>query len=267
MTDEGSTSLRRAIAILTALASPAGTSPSGAGVSKIARLVGREKSQVSRTLRTLAGAGLVDRDEETLGYRLGWQLFALAARAGDQHLLATAAPVLRHLVTLLNERVHLTVRQADAVLTVLSENPSKTIQAAGWVGRTTPLHCTSSGRALLFDHSDDDVRGLLCGVDFASDGPNAPRDIEDFLSRLHQARRHGFALADEEFEPGLVAAAAPVRDFRGRTVAALNVSAPKFRLGCGLLAAGHQVKLAAEHLSGVQAFPDHTIGIDARSIS
>ena len=35
----------------------------------------------------------------------------------------------------------------------------------------------------------------------------------------------------EAFEPGLVGAAAPVRDFRGRVVAALNVSGPSFRLG------------------------------------
>jgi IclR family transcriptional regulator, KDG regulon repressor len=36
---------------------------------------------------------------------------------------------------------------------------------------------------------------------------------------------------DEEFEPGLVGAAAPVRDLRGRVCAAISLSAPKFRLG------------------------------------
>lgn len=59
----------------------------------------------------------------------------------------------------------------------------------------------------------------------------APRDVSDLLGRLHLGRHSGYVVADEEFEVGLVAAAAPVRDFRGRVVAALNISAPKFRLG------------------------------------
>jgi DNA-binding IclR family transcriptional regulator len=53
----------------------------------------------------------------------------------------------------------------------------------------------------------------------------------------------------EEFEFGLVGAAAPVRDFKGQLVAALNVSAPKFRLGERLEDAGGEVKKAADELS------------------
>ena len=49
------------------------------GVVRIAELVGREKSQVSRTLRTLAETGFVERDPATRGYRIGWRLFAVGA--------------------------------------------------------------------------------------------------------------------------------------------------------------------------------------------
>ncbi len=45
-------------------------------------------------------------------------------------------------------------------------------------------------------------------------------------------------------------AAAPVRDFRGQIVAALNVSGPTFRLGERLEAAGPSVRRAADELSG-----------------
>lgn len=249
MADEGASTLRRAIAILTALGSDPVTSRGSAGVLDISRLVGREKSQVSRTLKTLADTGLVDRDPDTLGYRLGWRLFTLAASAGDQQLIAVAPAVLRRLVAVVGERAHLSVREGDEVLTLMSDSPPHAIQAIGWVGRATPLHTTSSGRALLFDHHDDEVRGLLEGAVFSSDAPNAPRDVEAVLERLRQARQCGYAAVDEEFEAGLVAVAAPVRDIRGRVVAALNVSAPKFRLGSNLDPAGVQVKAAAAQLS------------------
>jgi DNA-binding IclR family transcriptional regulator len=47
----------------------------------------------------------------------------------------------------------------------------------------------------------------------------------------------------------LVAAAAPIRDFSGRIIAAVNVSGPKFRLRPRLPAAGEAVRAAADELS------------------
>jgi len=68
------------------------------------------------------------------------------------------------------------------------------------------------------------------------------------LTLLAVARRHGYAAVSEEFEPDLVGVAAPVRDFRGYVIGALNISAPKFRLGRALAAAGREVRAAAERL-------------------
>src|SRR5262245_25093312 len=97
MGEDGSTSLARAIAVLMVLGSGECTGGEGLGVVQIARLVGKEKTQVSRTLKALAEAGLVIRDAESLRYRLGWRLFTLAATAADQQLLALTPHVLRGL--------------------------------------------------------------------------------------------------------------------------------------------------------------------------
>jgi IclR family KDG regulon transcriptional repressor len=248
MANGGSTSLSRALAILNVLGT-VGADGEGLGVMQIARLVGREKSQVSRTLKALQEAGFVTRDPDTLCYRLGWRIFTLAVNAADQRLREQAPHVLRHLVARVREAAHLSVLEGGGVLTLMSEHPAWVIQAAPWVGRLAPLYCTSAGRALLFDHTDAEVRALLRDTPFTAKGPNAPRDIDEVLARLHEARRRGFVVVEEEFEPGHVAVAAPVRDFRGRVIAALNISAPKFRLGRSLVAAGREVKAAADHLS------------------
>src|SRR5262249_54062089 len=97
MGEDGSTSLARAIAVLMVLGSGECTGGEGLGVVEIARLVGKEKTQVSRTLKALVEAGLVIRDAESLRYRLGWRLFTLAATAADQQLLALTPHVLRGL--------------------------------------------------------------------------------------------------------------------------------------------------------------------------
>jgi len=224
----------------------------GLTVSELARAVQRDKSAVSRQLGPLVDLGLVERTPDGR-HHVGWRLFTLAAKAGDERLLLLAPPVMRRLAALTQERVHLSVLHGRDVLTVLSESSQRVIEAVGWVGRTSPVYSTSSGRALLFDHTDETVRTLLQDASFSGAGPAAPRDVDALLTRLAQARRRGYATTAGEFDPDLVAVAAPVRDFSGRVVAALNVSAPLFRLGRRLDAAGQQVAAAAAHLTSAVA--------------
>ncbi|MGI8829398.1 MAG: IclR family transcriptional regulator [Candidatus Limnocylindria bacterium] len=250
MAAEHPSSLRRALALLDALASDDAISHGGWGVNRLAAHQGRDQSQVSRTLRVFADAGFVERDADTMAYRIGWHVFALAARAADQRLIAAGAPILRRLVEKdLGERIHLSVLQGSEVLTVLTESPPHAVQTVAWAGRLVPAHNTSSGRALLIDLERAEIQRLFDGVAFGDGGPNAPRDVDELYERILTARADGYAVVNEEFEPGLVAAAAPVRDFRGGVIAALNVSAPKFRLWTRLPLAGQAIKSAADELS------------------
>ncbi|MPZ80896.1 MAG: helix-turn-helix domain-containing protein [Actinophytocola sp.] len=249
MAEEGTNSVWRVIAILTALGEWDPGDQRTMGVIETARVVGREKSQVSRTLKTLAESGLVDRDPDTLGYRLGWRFFSLAARAGDHQLLACAPEIMRGLVRTVGERVHLSVRDGTDALTLLSENATRSVQTVSLVGHATPVHATSCGQALLFDMSANDIRELLGRVRLVARGPKAPRTVEDFIGRVQRAAAKGFSTCIDEFDTDLAATAAPVRDFRGRIVAAINISGPKFRIAHDLESAGRQVKAAAGYLS------------------
>lgn len=248
-----SSSLRRGTSILVALGSDEALDAGGLGVVRIAQLVGQDKSQVSRALTALADAGLVDRDPRTRAYRLGWGLFALAARAGRPRLLAAAPGVLSELVAALGETAHLSVLQGDAVLTLLSHSSPAVVTARGWSGRTVPITCTSSGRVLLLDRSPAELAALFVAGEPAAGTAHAPADAEELYRRIVVAREHGYAIADEELEPGLFGVAAPVRDSGGQVVAAVNVSGPSFRLGPRAPVASDAVLRAAERLSAALA--------------
>ena len=229
-TEGADTSLGRGLDILLILGGEPSTRNGGLGVVRIAEQLGREKSQVSRALKTLAGYGLVDRDPETLDYRLGWRVFTLAAQAGHRRLLEEAHPVCEELVLRLGETAHLSVLDGAEVLTLMSELSPSAVHASDGSGRRTPAHCTAAGRALLLDHGEALIADLLGGGTLPIHGPRSPRDVAELWRRVVAARAAGFAVSDEEFEPGLVSAAAPVRDFRGRIVAALNVSGPQVQV-------------------------------------
>jgi IclR family transcriptional regulator, KDG regulon repressor len=252
MEREPAVGVRRAVALLLTLAGDEALEAGGLGVKRLSELTGNEISRVSRTLDVLADSRLVERDPTSLAYRLGWRFFALAARAGQVQLRQAGARFVRLLTDEFEEGAYLSVLDGREVLTIMSESPTHTLQAANWVGRSHPyLYCTSAGRALLFGHSDAELIALLGDVEFRPPGPNGPTSFADFARRIHLERSRGWAYADEEFEPGLIAIAAPVYDFDGRVIAALNLSGPKFRAENALASAGPRLTDVAAQLSGL----------------
>lgn len=242
--------LGRDIEILEVLGSAESVASGGLGVTRVAQLTGRDKAVVSRTLATLADAGLLDRDESTLSYRLGSRLFALAALTVESRLTRESRPILRRIAQRARETTHLCVLRGGNVLTIASELSPHEFRTTGWEGVTTAAWRTPSGRVLLSDWDDEALRSWYAehGRDQAIVGPVPPNvagfsvlqapppekvvvsDYESLIEELGRIRERGYALLDEELELGVVGASAPVRDFTGRIVAALNVSAPSMRI-------------------------------------
>ncbi|HZE06949.1 MAG TPA: IclR family transcriptional regulator [Solirubrobacteraceae bacterium] len=249
MPPEKATSLRRAVALLLALGSDEGLADGGMGVAGLTALLSEEKSRVSRTLQTLQEYGLVERDPDTLTYRIGWRVYALADRAGDATLLAAAPARVSALVREFGESAHLSVLEASQVLTVVSRPSPRAVSTVSWVGRHVPAHCTSSGRALLLDHNFEALERVFGSGPLAPAGPRAPRSVGELYERIGEARPAGYTIVVEESEPGLVAVAAPVRNHRGRIIAAVNLSAPAFRFEHRLTPAGERLREVAEELS------------------
>src|SRR5258708_18295630 len=134
------------------------------------------------------------------------------------------------LVARCGEPAYLSVRQGTETITVVGHQSPRSVQGVSWIGRATPAYCTSVGKALLLDHSKADLALLFEGVTFRRVAPNTAHDVAELSSMIEEARRLGFATADEELEADLFAVAAPVRDGRGPIIAALSTAGPKFRL-------------------------------------
>jgi IclR family transcriptional regulator, acetate operon repressor len=200
-------------------------------VSELARAVGRERSQVSRMLKELADAHLLEQDPLSRRYRLSWRVRSMASGAGDRAIVEVAAPMLQLLVARTREAALFSVQAGNRSLTVMREESQNEIRAGGWVGRRSPMHCTASGRALMFDHDDSAIEALIAD-DIADTRPElkAPRSVAELIARIRSERRRGYALATDEIELGLTSVGVPVRDAFGRLIGVLNVSGPSYRV-------------------------------------
>lgn len=200
------------------------------GVMEVARTMELHKSTVSRLMSTLEREGFLESDPVTGKYRAGLQALMLAnsARPGED-LRRLVRPAMEELSRTTKETINLTVIQGTECVNLEQIPSPHRIKNIGWIGRRTPLHCTSTGKVILAFMSSSERGQLL------------PRRLERYTSRtitrrdqlvkeLEEIRRRGYAVAREELEEGLTAVAAPILDERGKAVAAMAVSGPSFRL-------------------------------------
>lgn len=220
------------------------------GVNEIARRIGLNRSSVSRLLQTLAEARLVQQDPQTGRYRLGLGLTELASIAlVGLDLRQVARPHMLRLNELTRETVSLSIWDHDAAVMVEHLPALQPVMALGWVGLRNPGHATSPSKVFLAFLDRARTADVL-------DGP-LPRytartitDRDRLLEELAEVRRCGFAINEGEYQEGLNAVAAPVRDRNGEVCAALNVSAPAFRLGgAQLLELSGEVQAVAAAIS------------------
>jgi DNA-binding IclR family transcriptional regulator len=218
-------SVRRAISALEEI-SDAGE----VGVTELGRRLGVHKATASRLVATLADRGLVERDPATEKYRLGFGLIRLAGAAmASLDIVRTAHPVLEELAERTSETVNLGVLAGDGVVYIDQVAGTRSIVAVSWVGRRTPLHCTSNGKVLLA-HMEPAARAEHLAGPLEAVTPRTIVDPGVLAAQLDDVVRRGYAQTIEELEEGLNAVAAPVRQADGAVVAAVSVSGPAFRL-------------------------------------
>jgi DNA-binding IclR family transcriptional regulator len=200
------------------------------GVTDLGRGLGVHKATASRLAATLAAGGLIERDPVTDRYRLGFGLIRLVGAAmASIDLVRTAHPVLEELADRTRETVNIGVLSGDGVVYLDQVSSAHLVATTNWVGRRTPLHCSSSGKVFLA-HMPEAERQRILDRPLEAVTRHTVTDPERLLRQLKEIRVRGYATIQDELEEGLNAVAAPIRQSNGEVAAALSVSGPSFRV-------------------------------------
>lgn len=199
-------------------------------VNELSRMLDLHKSTVSRLLSTLEQGGLVEQDLETGRFRLGVGLICLAGLViTHKDVRMAAGPYLQQLAETSKETVNLTIVDGGEAVNIEQVASPHIVKDIGWVGRRTPLHCTSTGKVLLAHLPEREIERHL-----ARELPSfTARTISDptlLREELRRIRAQGCSIDQEELEEGLNAVAAPIQDHSGKVIAAVSVSGPSYRV-------------------------------------
>ncbi|MGQ9366533.1 IclR family transcriptional regulator [Azospirillum sp. ST 5-10] len=184
--------------------------------------LGLPNSSCHHLINTLCQCGALQMGEDR-GYVLGLRLLELGAIAASQRPIEhQSLPQIRRLAHDVQLTCHLGVLEGHAPIYLLKVEGQREIRVNTWVGKRLSLHSSSLGKALLAWLPEAELDDKLRHVDWTRRGPNTLTDPARFKAHLAEVRARGWALDDEEDLANIRCVAAPIRDMRGRVVAAIS---------------------------------------------
>lgn len=218
--------LSRDLMLLEVLTSPEAQRRGALGVARVAAITGLDQSVVSRALRSLEAEGVVVRDAVSKGYSLGWRLPMLVAPTAVSAVMRLADGVMRELATIYPDGIQSVVfLRNNRVFLPYNLSGGRVFSDEPWSGKGHPAFCTAPGRALLSDRTPTELRRMYPSGLPLDEGPHSSvRSVDDLVKVVQKARADGYAATDGQYQPGVIGAAAPLRDRAGTIVAALNVT-------------------------------------------
>lgn len=190
-------------------------------------------STALRMLNTLLKLGYVNQDRDTLQYSLSLKFTYVGEKVQKQvNLNRLAHPYLVELTKAIGESSCFAVEQNSEVVyldSIVSANSILT--ATQRIGKRAPMYCTGVGKLLLLNYDSASLSTYVSGTQMIRYTDNTITALDELQLELDAIRSRGYALDDEECEPGARCVAAPVYDYTGRVVAGISVTAPSLRLG------------------------------------
>ena len=187
---------------------------------------GLHPSTAFRILASLMEQGYVERDESG-HYLLGARLLQLGARVrAHLDVRKEARPIMDWLRNEIGETVNLTQREGDEIIYVERATSNRIMRVEQVIGSHAPLHVTAVGKLMLAENGEQACRAYAERTGLPAYTDNTITDVDALVETAMAYADAGYALDNEEAEPGVGCIGVLVHDSHGSVVAGLSISAP-----------------------------------------
>lgn len=192
--------------------------------------LGLPRTTVHDLLNTLVEGRFLYRNQDR-SLSLGLRLFQLGGVYAERFDLAQQGKVVAERVAdRSQETVHVGILDGRDVVYVVKVDSVHSVRMVSAVGRRIPAHCTAVGKVLLSVLPPAEVRGRLSSSEpLPALTHNSITSLHELESVLETVRESGVAFEEQESNPDVACAGAPVYDQQRRVVAAMSVSVPVSR--------------------------------------
>jgi IclR family acetate operon transcriptional repressor len=225
--DGGVQSVDRALLIIEALAED----DEGYRLTDLAIGTGLSPSTVHRLLTTLEKRRFVQFDPGESTWHIGAQSFAVGSTfVRRRNFVTQALPYLRKLRDQTRETANLAVVDDGAMVVLTRVESREIMRSVTKVGGRVPMVASGLGKALLATYSEQDVFAIIQRDGMPRLTSKSIVRAGELCKSLHDIRRQGYSVDDEEALIGLRCVSAVVYDDRSEPLAAISVSGKASRV-------------------------------------
>ncbi|MCT2537007.1 IclR family transcriptional regulator [Aquibacillus koreensis] len=193
-------------------------------ISEISAQLSLNKSTIHSLLKTLKQHDYIKQDLDTGKYSLGLKL----VERGNYVLHSldirnVAKQPLTKLSDTTGQTVHLVILDGNAGVYIDKVEGAASIVFSR-IGRRVPIHSSAVGKVLTAFKKETELQAIVKEYDFFKQTVHTITSKEAFLQELKAVVKVGYAMDQEENEPGVCCIAVPIFDHKGDTSAAISIS-------------------------------------------
>jgi len=200
-------------------------------ISELVKKLSMPKVSVYRFLRVLMKSSFISQDKQTKKYRLGIKIFELGSIVlRNFDLREVAFPLIVELSKRSGETVHLGVLDNQQVVSIEGVESDQSLRISLPIGKRVYLHSTGIGKAILAFLPEQEVKEIARQKGLPQFTNNTIVHMDQLMKEIQLIQRRGYAIDNEENEPGIRCVAAPIFDVNKRVIASISISGPSVRI-------------------------------------
>jgi len=200
-----------------------------ATVTELANDTGVAKSTAHRHVASLHEEKFVIREGNE--YRLGLRFLDLGTsvrnRREEYRMMKSTT---RTLAEKTGELVSFMVKENGRGVFLYRERGEQGVESAAHVGKRADLHTTASGKALLANLPQDEIREIIDEYGLSAQTEATVTDKDELLEELDEIVESNLAFSVGEYTQGLASVGAPVVRPDGEVLGGLSVAGPRHRM-------------------------------------
>jgi IclR family transcriptional regulator, pca regulon regulatory protein len=183
------------------------------------------RTAARRYLLTLQYLGYVATDGKL--YWLTPRVLRLAQRYLESSRLARIAqPYLQRVTQGTQEISYIAVLDGDEVIVIARNGPNRVMNTGFVLGARVPAQVTAAGLILLAERSKEEIETWLASNPLRAYTTHSMIDPDQIRTTLQMCQKNGYAVSEQQLELNYRGVAIPVRDRKGKVLAALSVTLP-----------------------------------------
>jgi DNA-binding IclR family transcriptional regulator len=202
-------------------------------LAELAGLLGIEKNQLYRSLKTLEKSDflVMGSDGRFSLTSVIQELASARVIVDEKSIVEIAQPYLDQLANQTNESINLFVRSGDLAICVDRRDSSHSVKLTSVLGMSVALHAGAVPKAMLAHVDTMILKQVLDNlVNLPAYTSKTNLDCTALEHELAVIRQRGYSISDEDFDDSARGVGAPIFNDKGEVVAGISVGGPSFRV-------------------------------------